>query len=1089
MKLFKKMLSLLLVLSMVLTWVCVVPIAVNAAASDYIATSYAANLKVETTKAAGLRTYPNGSANAKYTVPMGTMLSVKALHKGTDGGYWYEVLFYTETLYVDATTASLAEHLTGDVTIADVQSPASLAYGASFSIQGDISSTLNDIGTVTATMYTSTNITKVPYMSSSDEVNGKSYSLLGSGVDAGLAFGSMAAGVYTYVLTAEAVSYYIDGGALATSVQTVVLNTQQCVVTDWRNPNDDLAFGIDVSTWNGSINWSKTKDVIDFAILRIGFSETLDNRFLEYATACETYDIPYGVYHYSYALTVADVIDEAKFVINTLDAYGYNPELPVWYDLEDASQAALGSAMLEKLVTAFCDTIAEAGYQPGFYGFTSWFSSSYQDGYLSSLPQWIAQIDGFSSNGTATYDGGTWLWQYSWEGSISGISGDVDCNLCYADFPGVTSDTSYLAKCTQYPIHAIGTTSDPVNLRQYPHSSYTSYGLTAAGTEVEVTGLYKNAAGEYWYQVRNGSTYGYMYASYVTIDEFLYDDLAVIDPTMASSLSVGSGYFLEGKLVSQYNTIYTTYAKMYSGEDVSASPVLSSKYTNNSKKYNLLSSTVCDNMLFGSLSAGYYTYEISADVVSYYYSGGSLASKTENVVLWTAPVNVGSVSVTPPATMVCSHNIVTDAGVAATCTSDGLSDGSHCSKCGIVLETQEVIPATGHNYKLASTTPANCEDYEVYHLKCANCGDSYSVDAGELAAGWLESIPAGMDASLFKTKTQYRYSDYETVTSSAASMPGYTLKSSAWEQSGTGSVDYVNSWPSGFSTYNSLYSQYNKKSAKVTASETATTKTEVNSDKVTGYLYYHWCYSNSYYSLAYSSGSYTTFHAYYSTTNPSNYNCDTSDMSYCTYHSSCSNSDWWFVAEVYTQSYTNYQKVNTYEHWTDFSAWSDTAVTASNTRKVETRTLYQLKEAPALGSHVWSNGKCTACGATCSHSWSNSKCTVCGMNCSHSWSNGKCSTCGISCSHSWSNGKCSRCGISCSHSWSNGKCSTCGIACSHSWNNGVCTTCGMGCAHIWVNGTCSTCGLVCGHNYVDGICSVCGGREPAKDYYLFGYIN
>ena len=65
MKLFKKMLSLLLVLSMVLTWVCVVPIAVNAAASDYIATSYAANLKVETTKAAGLRTYPNGSANAK----------------------------------------------------------------------------------------------------------------------------------------------------------------------------------------------------------------------------------------------------------------------------------------------------------------------------------------------------------------------------------------------------------------------------------------------------------------------------------------------------------------------------------------------------------------------------------------------------------------------------------------------------------------------------------------------------------------------------------------------------------------------------------------------------------------------------------------------------------------------------------------------------------------------------------------------------------------------------------------------------------------------------------------------------------------
>ena len=136
------------------------------------------------------------------------------------------------------------------------------------------------------------------------------------------------------------------------------------------------------------------------------------------------------------------------------------------------------------LLVAFCDTIAAAGYQPGFYGFSSWFSSSFAKGYLSSIPQWIAQIDGFSSNGTATYNGGTWLWQYSWKGSISGISGDVDCNLCYAEIPGFSSDTSYLAQCTYYPAHSMGHTSDSVNLRQYPHSSYTTYGLIDANTEV-----------------------------------------------------------------------------------------------------------------------------------------------------------------------------------------------------------------------------------------------------------------------------------------------------------------------------------------------------------------------------------------------------------------------------------------------------------------------------------------------------------------------------------------------------------------------------------------------------------------------------
>ena len=173
----------------------------------------------------------------------------------------------------------------------------------------------------------------------------------------------------------------------------------------------------------------------------------------------------------------------------------------------------------------------------------------------------------------------------------------------------------------------------------------------------------------------------------------------------------------------------------------------------------------------------------------------------------------------------------------------------------------------------------------------------------------------------------------------------------------------------------------------------------VNADEVVGYLYYHWCYNGSYYSKPATEGSYTTFHAYYSTTAPSNYTCDTSDMSYNTGSSTCSNSTWYFTTDVYRQSYTHYKKLFTYERWADFSDWADTAVTASDTRKVETRTVYQLKQAspgehsytaqvtaPTCTTQGYTTYTCTACGhsytgntaAPKGHSYQNGSCTLCG---------------------------------------------------------------------------------------------------------------
>ena len=964
MKQFKRSLSMLLALVMLMSMVYLVPAAQAASASTYIATTYAANLSVKTTRAVNLMEAPSTSANAKYTLPVNTTLTVKALHKNTSGTWWYEVQYYSMTLYLDATATTLLDHLTGDVTISNVMSPASLDSGASFPIQGDISATLNDLGTVSAAMYTSSNITKAPTMIVSDNAGGKSYSLKGSAVDSGMAFNTLATGVYTYLVTAEAISYYIDdNGALATAAQTVVLEQQQCVITDWANPNDELAFGIDVSVWNGSINWASAKNDIDYAILRIGFEYTMDTTFLANAQGCVANGIPWGIYIYSYAETEAEAIAEANFVINTLRTYNLKPDLPLWFDFEDECQMSLSSSTMNAIVKGFCKTISDAGYLPGIYTF-KWIMNSYlTDSYYDSVPIWIAQIDGYSSNGTSTYDGGLWQWQYSWTGTISGISGSVDCNYYYAEMPGVTSDTSYLSKCTYYPAHSTGKLTASTTMRQYPSTSHSSVGTMASGKVLEITGLYKNASGEYWYQAASGSTIGYVPASSISITEFLYDDLAVIDPVMASNINLGSTYSLSGIMVSQYNTISTAYARIYSGEDTLSSPVLSASYATGSKAYDLARSEVDNALAFNSLTADYYTYEISADVKNYYVSSGTLTSKTENVVLWTTPFTVGSAPIEPPAEVACDHNVVTDAAKAATCTATGLTEGSHCTKCGVIFKAQDVIPAKGHSYT-ATSDKATCQTYEVFHYRCTACGDRHDVSADQLAQ-WSETKPLNVPDSQIQTKTQYRYAD---------------CTSTSWTPSGSGSNQYVPSWPSGFDTTNSLYTKYK---TKVTNTQTATTKTVVDADTQTGYLYYHWCSASdtNKYSYASKSSTHTIFHAYYDTTAPSNYTCDTSDMSYKTSNSACPNGNslWFFVTEVNTQSYTTYTAAPDGQQWGSWSAWSDTVYTAvENSRKVETRTMYRYTGA-AYGDHVWANGSCSLCGTACSHSYVNTVCTICGM--------------------------------------------------------------------------------------------------------------
>lgn len=664
-------------------------------------------------------------------------------------------------------------------------------------------------------------------------------------------------------------------------------------------------------------------------------------------------------------------------------------------------------------------------------------------------------------------------------GSLIELYGKADLNgiTSFSTAARANAKFGYTSDCTFYPSHCQfkTTSSTPINSEPCAAGSNdsTTMATAASGTTYTSTGLYKNTSGNLWYQIAmsNGDT-GYIYAGNTSYIKDLTSDITISDHSIPDGHVAGNIFYVEGEISSKYNRLDTASVWVHSGFGTSGSTVTGYTDTVSGFSYSLLNSDIDYNTAFNSVPAGKHTYAISVTYTNYYAKSATATASNSGTKELCAEYFVVIPSEVSQST--CTHSYSSTVITAATCTSSGVTVKS-CSTCGLVSENtvaatghsygawvtknatctadgsrsrkcsncgdeqSEVLSATGHSYTMV-THAATCKDYEVYDFTCSSCGHNYKLNAGDMTTQWLDQIPAGMAASKFNTKTQYRYSDYQTLVSSSSTMAGYTLKSSDWVTASSGSVKYVDSWPSGFSTGSSLYSTYNKKASKVTASETDTTKTEVTSDNVCGYLYYHWCYADSYYSTESSSGSYTTFHAYYSTTNPDSYTCDTSDMSYKTSHSGCSNSDWYFVTSVNEQKYTKYNKQFTYERWTDFTNWSDTAVSASSTRKVETRTVYQLKSA-SLGTHVWENGVCTACGSGCAHKWTSGKCTLCGYSCTHKWANGTCSVCSMKCVHKWS------------------------------------------------NGICSTCGFVCSHNYSGGTCSICGEAEAVQDFYLFGFIN
>ncbi len=220
--------------------------------------------------------------------------------------------------------------------------------------------------------------------------------------------------------------------------------------------------GIDVSKWQGDIDWAQVASDknVEFVIIRCGYgsnTETHDDvKWEEYASACEQYGIPYGVYLYSYATSSAMIDSEVNHIKRLLK--GHTPSLPIYLDMEEKTVTDTCSAsQLSAMAKRFCKKMDNAGFRCGVYA-----SAYYWYAYLDKFAEedthyhWVAQYNtpycAYANEEIVEDFDKSWAffkdyhyyetWQYASTGSVAGISGNVDMNYWYGSMDLIATTTS-----------------------------------------------------------------------------------------------------------------------------------------------------------------------------------------------------------------------------------------------------------------------------------------------------------------------------------------------------------------------------------------------------------------------------------------------------------------------------------------------------------------------------------------------------------------------------------------------------------------------------------------------------------------------
>lgn len=212
----------------------------------------------------------------------------------------------------------------------------------------------------------------------------------------------------------------------------------EVVYTDEAGEEKSLK-GIDVSKHQGKIDWKKVAgDGVDYAFIRAGYRGSAEGKLVEdewFQTNIKgalNNGIEVGIYFYTQAVSEEEAIEEAEFVLELIK--GYDVTFPVVFDIEETGNEKARTAGMTreentKAAIAFLDTIREEGYTPMIYGNLKSYLIMLDMEQLEDYEKWFAYY-----NVPVYFPYEFSIWQYTSQGSINGISGDVDLNVCMKEY-------------------------------------------------------------------------------------------------------------------------------------------------------------------------------------------------------------------------------------------------------------------------------------------------------------------------------------------------------------------------------------------------------------------------------------------------------------------------------------------------------------------------------------------------------------------------------------------------------------------------------------------------------------------------------
>ncbi len=264
-----------------------------------------------------------------------------------------------------------------------------------------------------------------------------------------------------------------------------------------KNAGYNVAFGCDVSYWNvggdtldySLVDFQKMKaDGCDYVILRIGYeasasrTDIIDKAFVQFYKNARAAGMDIGVYFYALATTYAGAVQDAQWVMNVIEQYDMYFEYPIYYDVEDKAQVALGASAIESLCSGWCDTLSAAGYFPGIYSGEYQCFNKLSASFKETYDGWVASVltDGHGSQynpATKSKSSVASMWQYAWyDYNYNGIGIDMlDVNVSYKDYPTIMKTYGY---------NNMGTSMQPGTYEYYLENTANVYSEASTSSTV-----------------------------------------------------------------------------------------------------------------------------------------------------------------------------------------------------------------------------------------------------------------------------------------------------------------------------------------------------------------------------------------------------------------------------------------------------------------------------------------------------------------------------------------------------------------------------------------------------------------------------